>query len=48
MCLTYTHRSQCQMHSIFVSSTADALPGVLGVSKDQKFHAKPDFGSLKC
>ena len=39
--------SQCQMQSIFVSSTADASPGVSGVSKDQKFHAKSDFGSLK-
>ena len=39
--------SQCQMHSIFVSSTADAPPGVSGVSKDQKFHVKSDLGSLK-
>ena len=39
--------SQCQMHSIFISSTADAPQEVPGVSKDQKFHAKSDFGSLK-
>ena len=37
----------CQMQSLFFSSTADAPPGVSVVSKDQNFHAKSDFGSLK-
>ena len=40
-------KTQCQMHSIFVSSTADAPPGVSGVSKDQKKYAKSDFGYFK-
>ena len=44
---TSVFSTQCQMHSIFISSTADAPPGVSGVSKDQKFHAKSDFGNLK-
>ena len=35
------------MQSIFFSSTTDAPPGVSGVSKDQNFHAKSDFSSLK-
>ena len=39
--------AEWQMQSIFVSSTVDALLGVSGVSKDQKFHAKSDFGSMK-
>ena len=43
-CIT---KSLCQMQSIFFSSTADAPPGVSVVSKDQNFHAKSDFGSLK-
>ena len=44
---TTVYNAHCQMQSIFVSSTTDATPGVSGVSKDQKFNAKLDFGSFK-